>query len=461
MKLSIRKKNQVPTHLSTPKTKETIEALWRLQKIVLNTLDFSQVVHQIVNGLLNELGYLNLGYRIIVLTLADEEKKVLKRIALSSTKEAQRALKASAIPFEEIEIPLSSNNNLLIKTYKNKRPYITHEWPNIFTPVLTPEQAINNQQAAGIKTSLTYPVIVNDKSIGVLIFSLVKAESEVSEEEKELIRGFTDIVGLAVQNAQLYSSVEDNRKNLRLANTRLKQLDKLKDEFVSFASHELRTPLTVIKSYLSLLREEREGVLNEKQRLYVQRAYDATNRLNRLVTEMLDVSRIESGRLILNPKDVNIEVVVQNIVNEMQPKAQEQNVTLSVKSEVSESDILYIDEERISEVLVNLIGNALKYNHENGSVQIEIKRVDKDVIISVIDSGIGIKKSDLGKLFQKFGVVGGDYAHKNNIPSTGLGLYLSKTIIDRHSGKIWAESKGEGKGSTFSFSLPLENKKIV
>ena len=257
------------SYTTTPQRKEIIEALWRLQKIIVDTLDFNQVVQRIVDGLLSELGYLQLGYRIIVLTLVNEEKEVLQRISLSSTPEAARAQQASVIPFKDIEIPLSASENLLIKVLKEKKPYVTNYWPHLFHPILTNDQALANQTAAGIKTSMVYPVVVRDKAIGVLIFSLVKEEKDVMEEEKELIRGFTDIVGLAVQNSRLYSSLQSTTAELRIANTRLQELDKLKDEFVSLASHELRTPMTVIKSYVWLLLQGKVGQINEKQKTYL------------------------------------------------------------------------------------------------------------------------------------------------------------------------------------------------
>lgn len=313
---------------TTPQTKSIIEALWRLQKIILDSLDFNRVIKKIVDGLLLELGYLELGYRIIVLTLADKSRNVLKRISLSSTQEAQRALKASAVPFHEIEIPLDAYDNFLIKTLKDQRPYSTHYWPDIFRPVLTPEEALINQKAAGIKTSMLYPVIVKERSIGVLIFSLVKDEKEVSDDEKDLIRGFTDIVGLAVQNSQLYSSLEKTTKNLQSANLKLQELDKLKDEFVSLASHELRTPMAVIKSYLWMILEKEKASLNEKQKLYLGRAYASTERLINLVNDMLNVSRIESGRLTLDIKPTDIVKLADAVYQEMLPKAQESGINL-------------------------------------------------------------------------------------------------------------------------------------
>src|SRR3989344_4963802 len=235
---------------TTPQAKETIEALWRLEKIILDSLDFRDVVQKIVDSVLSELGYLKLGYRIVVLALVDNEKKVLKRISISQTAEAKKALEVTPVPFHEIDIPLTEIENLCTKAVVNSQPYTTHDWYEILRPSYTADEAKLVQKVVGIKTSMIFPVMAKGTPIGILIFSMIKDENEVSEEERDLIRGFTDVVGLAVQNAKLYSSLEETKKKLEFANTRLKELDKLKDDFVSVASHELRTPMTAIKSYI-------------------------------------------------------------------------------------------------------------------------------------------------------------------------------------------------------------------
>ncbi|MFA5828816.1 MAG: ATP-binding protein [Candidatus Shapirobacteria bacterium] len=443
-------------HSNTPKTRKIIEALWKLEKIILDTLDFNEVVQKICDGLLTELGYLKLGYRIIVLTLVDENKKVLKRISLSQTKEAARAQAASAVPFHKIDIPLGSRNNLLIKTLKSNQPEITHYWPDIFRPTLTDDQALANQKASGIKTSMLYPVTVKDKVIGVVIFSLIKHEDNISQDEKDLIRGFCDIVGLAVQNARLYTTLGETSEKLKQANAKLKELDVLKDEFVSVASHELRTPMTAIKSYLWMALSGQGGPLNSKQKFYLQRSLDSTERLIKLVNNMLNISRIESGRLSLELNKVDLSKLIEDAINEIAPRAKELGINLVYNPAPSLPKVI-ADADKIKEVVINLIGNSFKFTPKNGSITVNFQVTDDQVITSVTDTGSGLSPDMIKNLFQKFGLIKGSY-QTNQTPTdqgTGLGLYICKQIIELHHGTISALSEGVGKGSTFSFSLPV------
>ena len=434
-------------YITTPKRSDTIKSLWRLEKIILNTLDFKEVVQKICDSVLSELGYLNLGYRIIVLTLVDEKKGVLRRISLSQTSEAAKAQSASAIPFHEIEIPLNEQRNLLIQTLNDKKPRVTHYWPDIFTPVLTPKEALANQNASGIKTSMLFPVTVQDKTLGVIIFSMIKSEKEVSEAEEDLIRGFTDVVGLAVQNAKLYTTLSETKDQLNKANTRLKELDKLKDDFVSVASHELRTPMTAIKSYVWMALNKYgalPGIKSDvkaaqvKQKLpedlqkYMSRAYISVERLINLVNDMLNISRIESGRIALRLTETDLVQLAQETIDEVREKAAEKNITLKLNTHIY-SKVL-CDRDKIHEVYLNLLGNALKFTPNSGTVTVNFQEKNPYVYVSITDNGVGIPKVDLARLFTKFGRLDNSYVESASSGGTGLGLFISKSLIEIHKG---------------------------
>jgi len=174
-----------------------------------------------------------------------------------------------------------------------------------------------------------------------------------------------------------------------------------------------------------------------------------------LVNDMLNVSRIESGRFTLAMKPIDLGELIGTVYAEMLPKAQEQKINLQFAKPLQPLPKVQADPERVEQVLINLIGNSLKFTPENGIIKIEINHNPKDAteIVSIVDNGKGISKEDMLKLFQKFSMVGTNYLVKQNAQGTGLGLYLSKSMIELMNGKIWVESEGEGKGSKFSFTL--------
>lgn len=445
----------------TPDVSKINLALSRLEKVILDSIDFKEVIQKICDSIFYELDYLRLGYRIVVLALKNEEKQTLDRVAISRTSKAETGIASLPFLYKYLNIPLSAKDNYCIKSMEEKKLLITHYWPDILTPPLNEQEAIETQKKSEIKTSMVYPLLVKDKAIGIMIFSMIKNETEVLPEEDELLLRFTDIAALAVQNSQLYSSLEETTKNLQQANEKLKIMDKLKDEFVSLASHELRTPMTAIRSYLWMLLDEKTsanlGTLTEKQKLYLDRTYKSTERLINLVNDMLSVSRIESGRLVITPKNTNIVDLAKSAVNDVLPTAQEHKLMLSVKNPEKPLPNVTADEEKIKQVLINLIGNSLKFTPENGSITVSFLEKDKQIAISVTDTGSGIKPEDMDKLFTKFGMIEGNYGVRPQSKGTGLGLYISKSIVELHGGHFTVFSEGEGKGTTFTFTLPISN----
>jgi signal transduction histidine kinase len=435
-----------------PVAKNTVQALWKITKVVLDTLDFSEVTQKICDSLLDELGYLNLGYRIIVLSLYDPEKNGLQRISLSQTPEAEAAVSASTIPFHDILIPLSATENICVKAYLDQKPYTSTNWQDILSPPLTPEAARTNQTAAGIKTSMVYPVIVKGKSVGTVILSMVKDYSEVSATEIDLIRGFTEIVGISVQNAKLYSDLEKTKNSLDAANEQLKLLDKVKDEFISVTSHELRAPMTAIKSYTWLVTNDKAGPLEPKAREYLNKVYLSTERLIHLVNEMLDVSRIESGRIQLHPEDFTMEKLAEDVKDEFTAKIAEQNLSLELQFP-QELPTVNADREKMHQVLENLVSNAIKFTPPGGKITLTSRVNGNFLETSVIDTGNGIAPEDQQKLFIKFGRLENSLIARTGTGS-GLGLFICKQYVELHRGKVWFTST-LGQGSDFTFSLPL------
>jgi len=441
--------------MNTPsiQSRNTLEALRRLEKVVLNTLDFRQVIQKICDSVLNELYFFDLSYRIVLLALTDDKNDSLQIVAFSRTPEAQRATQTTKISFLDINIPLSDPANLAVKVNQQQNLQISNSWDQIFSPALTQEIANSAQKAADVQASTIVPIVAKGKSLGVMIFGIAKPTEMVSSQEQELMQGFTDIVAIAVENAKLYSSLDQASKQLENANTQLKKLDQLKDEFVSAAAHALRSPMTAIKGYLSMVIEGDAGQIPTKAKEFLSGAYNGNDRLIRLVNHMLDISRIESGRLIFNIADVKLDELIQSEVDQLKILAQEKQLSLVYQKPQTSLPIISVDPDRMREVINNLIGNAIKFT-QKGSITIKHEIKGNNLLTHVTDTGQGIAPEDLQNLFQKFTQA---RMTSGRASGSGLGLYVSKIIAQEFKGDITATSQ-VGKGSTFTISLPIKTR---
>jgi len=238
--------------------------------------------------------------------------------------------------------------------------------------------------------------------------------------------------------------------------TRERELDKTKDDFISITSHELRTPITIIKSYLWMLKAKKGGELTPKQEDYLDKAIRGTERMLALVNDTLNISRIEQGKVTIITEDVNLFDFLKEFDDEFKIKTEEKGLFL--KNElVSGLWVVYADKMKLREVFLNFLGNSAKFT-DMGGVTIKAENtLGSFVKVSIIDTGRGIKKEDLGRLFNKFGRLDNDYTTIAEKAGTGLGLYISKTLIEKMGGKVGVESEGVGKGTTFWFALPAKD----
>jgi len=436
-------------------SRNTLEAVQRLEKIILDTLDFRQVIQKICDSVLNELYFVDLSYRLVVLALENSDHTTLQIVALSKTPEAEKAIQAANIPLAQIQIPLAQTQNIMIRTWRDQSMQLTPNWSEVFHPALTVETATNAQTAAGIQASILVPIVAKNKSLGVLLFGVAKPSEMITDQEKDLIQGFTDIVGLAVENARLYSTLDATGKQLSQANEQLKELDRLKDEFVSAAAHALRSPMTAIKGYISMVLEGDGGEVASKAKEFLQGAYEGNDRLIRLVNHMLDISRIESGRLIFNIADVQLEDVIQSEVSGLKILADQKGLSLNYEKPPTPLPIVSVDPDRLREVINNLVGNAIKFTQQGG-ITIKHEMSGGFVVTHIIDTGPGISPADIANLFQKFTQARVNIGKSGG---SGLGLYVSKLIIKEFHGDITLKSQ-VGQGSTFSFSIPFAQKTV-
>ena len=234
---------------------------------------------------------------------------------------------------------------------------------------------------------------------------------------------------------------------------RLKELDKMKSAFVSNVSHELRTPLTAIKASADNMLDRLIGDLNAKQVGYLTRIKSNSDRLARLINDLLDLSTIEAGKIDLRPVNIPLVTLVKDAAESLRPVAAEKLINLTVMS-ADPGVIAWADRDKVIQVLMNLIGNALKFTPTRGEVTVAFtKNSAAWMQISVTDTGPGIPAEEVNKVFARFYQIG--QAGTQKTQGTGLGLAISKALVEMHGGKIWVESEA-GKGSTFSFTLPAE-----
>lgn len=240
---------------------------------------------------------------------------------------------------------------------------------------------------------------------------------------------------------------EEKQTLLEKVNVQLKEMAALKDEFVAKASHELRTPLTAIKEGISLVLDKALGPINEEQQDFLSTVDENIDRLSDLINNMLDISKIEAGRLRLNRRRISIVQLVETTVNDLKPLAGKR----TFKMECSSVPEVYADPNRILQVLSNLCSNALKFSKEDGTIHIAVHGNNGIVSVSIRDEGVGIASNEISKLFKKFSQVGS----AEGLPrGTGLGLVLCKELVELHNGSIRVDSQA-GQGSTFTFTLPI------
>ncbi|MDO8499256.1 MAG: HAMP domain-containing sensor histidine kinase [bacterium] len=231
------------------------------------------------------------------------------------------------------------------------------------------------------------------------------------------------------------------------------EINNMKSEFVSVASHQLRTPLTGIRWFGELLLKNKAGALTVDQKDFVQQMYDSNSRMINLVDDLLNVSRIETGKkFTIQKKSLDIIPIVSSLFTELVALAAQHQVTLVRAADFPAELTLSVDGDKIRQVLQNLLSNAVKYSKEGGTVTIACDLTKKTkVTVSVKDTGLGIPAPQQGRMFEKF--FRADNVQTKETDGTGLGLYIAKAIAEGHGGEIWFESK-ENIGTTFYFSLP-------
>jgi len=299
-------------------------------------------------------------------------------------------------------------------------------------------------RASGMRSIIFAPMLFEGHGIGAIWVGR-KYASQFGDKQIALLKTFADQAVIAIQNARLFREIQDKSAQLEIAN-------KHKSEFLANMSHELRTPLNAIIGFSEVLLERLFGELNAKQDDYLKDIHSSGKHLLTLINDILDLSKVEAGRMELEPSTFEISSALANAMTLVRERAQRHGIVLGQQVDPKLGEIV-ADERKFKQILLNLLSNAVKFTPDGGRIDVLARREDGHAVVAVHDTGIGIAPEDQSTVFEEFRQVGSDYTKKQE--GTGLGLALTKKFVELHGGKIWLQSE-PGKGSTFTFSIPLQ-----
>jgi signal transduction histidine kinase len=324
-------------------------------------------------------------------------------------------------------------------------------------------KANNIEVLVRIVSTLDYEV----DGVGYLILGQKRSGNPYNTQDLSVLEIIGNELEIAVENSlrfeeieqfnvTLQKKIEDATRELKKNNDKLMALDEAKDEFVSMASHQLRTPLTSIKGYISMVLEGDAGKISDTQKQMLGQALFSSQRMVYLISDLLNVSRLKTGKFLIETKPVYLPTLVESELSQLLEGARVKNITMTY-DKPKDFVTLNLDEMKIRQVVMNFVDNAIYYTPNGGKIVVSLKMTPKSIEFRVKDTGIGVPKDEMHKLFTKF--YRADNARRARPDGTGLGLFMAKKVIIAQGGAVIVESK-EDKGSTFGFSFPRNKLEI-
>lgn len=410
---------------------KTLALLRKIDEVVLSSADdLSRVAREVADTIIAETDF------SIAIIYLNQEGKPVPFVA---------SKKVQATELDNAVLELLTQNltpDLPIVKAINGQEITVTTLEQIIGKQVDPAVLPKISKALGVETVFACPLIVRGKPIGGALIGSNLPQAEISEFKHNLVERLTGVIAIAMDSSLLY-------QELQMANEHLKELDKAKDDFISMASHQLRTPLTTIKGYVSMVEEGDTGGINDQQRKFLESAMTGATRMGKMIAELLNVSRMDTGKFKIEPKPVDLAEVVQDEVDQLMLHADSRGLKLEFKNPGKPINC-EIDEDKTRQVIMNFIDNGIYYTKQGG-ITVTLEQDASKLTLKVIDTGIGVPEAVKAKMFSKF--YRADNAKVARPDGTGLGLFLAKRVVEDQGGKIIFEST-EGKGSTFGFELP-------
>ena len=438
----------VRTDMELNKTQEELDkkitglyALQRLSRAITTTLEESQIFKMIEATYLEDLGF----EKACAFLWSETEKKFLLQINIGYLQGEAEAIKSS----------LDLNKDKYLELIKSERTV---------SSISQPMDASLGEEIKGVfkvESFIISSILPKEGNRGFLFVGTQRLDTLINEGDEELITILANQLGQALENARLFEKtwrtqldlekkVEERTRDLTRVLNEVKNISNRKTDFVSSVSHELRTPLTSIKGYASILLTGKLGDLPPEIKDRLDKINRHSDELVHLVNDLLDIARIESGRVVMKREPLDLKNVVDKVADLLSVQLKEKQIHLS-SSIAEDANTIFADRSQIERVFINLIGNAIKFTPQKGKITVHAHKAQNAVQVDISDTGCGIPEEALEKIFEEFYRV--DNPINQEAKGTGLGLTLVKNIIEAHDGKIWVKSKLNA-GSTFSFTIP-------
>ncbi|HCU24282.1 MAG TPA: hypothetical protein DF383_04615 [Deltaproteobacteria bacterium] len=433
-------------------------ALNRISSTIRRIGSPQEVIQQVLAGVVE-----GLGYEVCLLAMSSRSTSTVEFFIPRRNLWIDQIESRTGFKLEDMKL-VANHANSIVTAIRHNRVVFRQELNELvrgIEPAWSQELAERVQREMGFQKFVIMPLVAERRVIGALIG--ISRTQFVDESQIGVLENFSNQAALAIESAQLFETLKNKNLELERAN-------KIKSEFLAIMSHELRTPLTAIIGFSELLMEEVMGELNAEQKDSLREVLNNGEHLLHLINSILDLAKVEAGKMELNLEDFSLEDLVQEVKNSIAPLVKKKHQVFDVQTQ-GVLPPMHGDARKLRQVLLNLLSNAIKFTPESGRIALEVRHMaaldpaqhppaaalspcpEGYFLLQVSDTGIGIEAEDLSAIFNVFEQV--DSSFTRHYQGTGLGLALSKQFVEMHQGVIWAESE-TGKGSTFKVALPVK-----